>query len=56
MVGDKHSDVFSLQFKDNTLDIFDSDRVDTRKRLIQQNKAGINRQSPCNFGSTPLTT
>src|SRR5687768_2878208 len=54
MIGDEHADVAFLEKPDNLLDIQHGNRVHTRERFIQEDKARQRCQCPGNFNTAPL--
>ena len=56
MVGDEDADITEFQAPNNVLDILNSDRVDTRKRLIKHDKLWVDGQTTGYLAATTLTT
>src|SRR5687768_5891643 len=56
MVGDKYPDVLEFQFRNNTLDILNGDRIDTSKRLVEKNEFRIHSQCSGDLGPSSFST
>jgi hypothetical protein len=57
VVGDEHPNVlFGNKPFDDLLDLIDGDGVNTRKGFVEQQKAGVRDQGPCDFEPAPLAT
>ena len=56
VVGDQHPQAARLEKTDDALDLDHRDRIDTGKRLIEQNEAGLGRQGPGDFDTASLST
>src|SRR5216683_267816 len=56
VVGDQDSDSLAAQLADDLLDIHYGQRVDPRKRLIQQNEGWLQHQRPRNLQPSPLAS
>ena len=54
MIGDEDADPRSAQVRDDFLNVHDGQRIDARKRLVQQNKGRIQHQRTRNFQAAPL--
>src|SRR5712692_8838050 len=55
MVRDQHADSRPAQIANNFLQILDGERVDSRKRLVQQDEGWLQRQRPRNLEPPPLS-
>ncbi len=55
MVGDQDPDAHVAKLADDRLDVQNGDRIDSGKRLVQQDETGSDRQRPGNLQATPLT-
>src|SRR3954468_3849907 len=56
VVGNQNPDTSHLQIADDALQLQDLKWVDTGKRLIQQNKVGLQNQTSRNLDTAPLST
>src|SRR5271165_4331530 len=56
MIRDQNSDAAGPQIGDYLLQIQNGNRVDSRKRLVQQNKRRADAQRPRNFHAPTLAT
>ena len=56
MIGDQDSDAASFQVGNNLLQIQYRDRIDARKRLVEQNKGRVNTEAACDFDAPALAS
>src|SRR5690625_7907739 len=54
MIGDEDADSAILERGNNRLDVFNGNRINAGKRLIEQQEARPRRECPGNLCSTPL--
>ena len=55
MICYQHTNTAGLEIADDLLQIKHGDRVDSRKRFVEQNKHGIDAQRAGNFHAPPLS-
>ena len=51
MVGDEHADVLVFQFCHDTLDVFNSDRVDAGEWFVEEYEFRVDGECSCNLSS-----
>ena len=56
MVGDQDANVAILELPNNVLNVFNRDGIDPGKGFVEHDKLGIDGQTACDFGTTPLST
>src|SRR5437763_11907839 len=56
VIGDKDSDAAPAQIQDDTLDVVDRFRIDSRERFIQKNKLRFSCERPRNLSSPPFAS
>ena len=56
MVGDDYSYVLVFQLRDDVLDVFHSNRVHSRERLVQQDEFWVYGKSPGNLAAASFTS
>src|SRR5438552_1829142 len=56
VVRDENPDALGFQMVDNSLNLQHRNRIDPRKRLIQQDELGRNHERPCNLHTAPFSS
>ncbi len=56
MVSDKDADIFFLETIDNSLDIFNGDRIDTGKWFVEHYELWVDGKTACNLSASSLTS
>ena len=54
MISDQDPDPPVLELPYDALDVIHGDRIDPRKRLVQEDERGVGRESPGDFGPPPF--
>src|SRR5271165_2418519 len=56
VIGDQHADSLAAQIGNNFLNVHHGQRIDSRKRLVQQNEGGLKNQRARNLQAPPLAS
>ena len=56
MVGNEHTDVPLLEVNNNTLNVLNRQRINSRKRFVKQDKGRLGDERPCDLETPAFTS